>query len=199
MWFIHDDKNYQAAESLHICDKFLAVTILRLFPRSVKPNHLTIFRLLMSPVVVIAVFFGHYQFGLVFFLVVATTDALDGAMARTKNEITNWGKIYDPLADKLLIGGMVFAIVLRYIDFWAAMTIIVLEIIIITSAWWRKHQGMPVQANVWGKIKMILQVAGTVFLLLAVVFNLESLLPFGAGAFYLGIAFAVVSLLTYGI
>ena len=140
-----------------------------------------------------------YDVALWFFLLVASTDALDGAMARTRGQITTWGKIYDPLADKLLIGSMVFAIVLHYIDFWAAMVIIALEALIIASAWWQKHNNRMVEANVWGKIKMILQVAGTAFLLIAVVFDLEALLPFGAGAFYLAIAFAVVSLLTYGI
>jgi len=199
MWFIHDDKNYQEADVIHFHDKFLAATILKLFPEVVKPNHLTLFRFLATPIVVILMMAGSYQIGLWTFLIVAFSDALDGSMARTRNQITNWGKIYDPLADKLLIGSMIFTIVLRYIDVWAAVLIVVLEIIIITMAWWRKHNHHTVEANIWGKIKMILQVLGTVFLLLAIVFNLEALLPFGQGAFYLAIAFAVVSLLTYGI
>lgn len=199
MWFIHDDKNYQRATKIYWSDRALAATFLPLIPRAVKPNHLTMFRFLTTPLVIVFMVFENYQVGLVAFLAVAFTDALDGAMARTRNQITNWGKIYDPLADKLLIGSMIFAIVLRYIDFYAAMAIIGLEIIFISAAWWRKHNGYPVEANVWGKIKMILQVAGTVFLLLAVIFDFEALLPFGRGAFYLAVAFALVSLLTHGI
>ncbi|MDP3899484.1 MAG: CDP-alcohol phosphatidyltransferase family protein [bacterium] len=199
MWFIHDDKDYQVAPKIFWTDKVLRATVLKVIPDSIKPNHLTMFRFLSTPGVIILMFFENYQLGLWAFLIVAFTDALDGALARTRNQITEWGKIYDPLADKLLIGAMIYSIVLRYIDFYAALAVIALEVIIITMAWWRKHNGYLVEANVWGKIKMILQVAGTVFLLLAIVFHFEALLPFGAGAFYLAIAFAIVSLLTYGI
>ena len=199
MWLIHDDKDYQKADKIFWHDKVLAITFLKLFPSFVKPNHLTMFRFLATPFVAFLMMIGSYQIGLWAFLIVAFTDALDGSMARTRNEITDWGKIYDPLADKLLIGSMIFTIVLRYVDFYAAMIIIALEIIFIVTAWWRKHNHYTVEANVWGKIKMILQVVGTVFLLLAIVFDLQALLPFGAGAFYLAIAFAIVSLFTYGI
>jgi len=198
MWFISDDKDYQVAGKIYWHDRWLAATILKLFPKSVKPNHLTMFRFLATPFVLVVTALDRYPAALWLFLIVAFTDALDGAMARTRGQITTWGKIYDPLADKLLIGSMIFAIVLRYIDFWAAMIIISLEAIIIIAAWWQKHNRQSVEANVWGKIKMLLQVAGTAFLLLAIVFNIEALLPFGAGAFYLAIAFAVVSLLTHG-
>lgn len=195
---IPDDKQYQSASKVYWHDKALAATFLRLFPKAVRPNHLTMFRFLAIPFMVLLMLYESYEIGLWVFLIVAFTDALDGSMARTRDQITEWGKIYDPLADKLLIGSMVFAIVLRYIDFFAAMIIIGMEVLIITSAWWRKHNGQSVEANVWGKIKMLLQVAGTIFLLLAIIFNLEALLPFGTGAFYLAIAFAIVSLLTYG-
>jgi CDP-diacylglycerol--glycerol-3-phosphate 3-phosphatidyltransferase len=198
MWFIYDDKDYQGSPKIYWHDRILAATFLKLFPPSIKPNHLTMFRFLATPFVLLVTFFDRYQAALWLFLIVAFTDALDGSMARTRNQITTWGKIYDPLADKLLIGSMIFAIVLRYIDFWAAMVIISLEAIIIIAAWWQKHNQHTVEANVWGKIKMLLQVAGTAFLLLAIVFNIEALLPFGTGAFYLAIAFAVVSLLTHG-
>ena len=116
-----------------------------------------------------------------------------------RNQITEWGKVYDPLADKILIGSMVFIIVLRYIDFWTSMIIIGLEIIIIGAAWVRKMEGRVVQSNLWGKIKMGLQVVGVSILLLSIIFNCASLIPFASGTLYLAIAFAVVSLLTYGI
>lgn len=198
MWSIHDDKEYQRAAKVYFQDKLLAATVLRLIPPSVKPNHLTMLRFLATPAVIWLMFTENYQIGLWAFLAVALTDGLDGALARTRAQVTDWGKIYDPLADKLLIGSMVFIIVLRYIDFWAAMVIIGVEVAIIASAWWWKHNGHPVQANVWGKIKMVLQVLGVVLLLLGVVFDWEKLLPFSEGVFYLAIAFAIISLLTYG-
>jgi len=191
--------NFQQAEKLAWYDKPIAKTFLKLFPKCVLPNHITVFRFFATPVVVVLMLYEHYYIGLIAFLLVASTDALDGAMARTRNQITEWGKIYDPLADKILIGSMVFIIVLRYIDFWTAIIIIGLEFIIILTAWIRMKKGIKIQANVWGKIKMNLQVAGVVILLLSIVFNWEALLPFASGVLYLAIAFAIVSLLTYGI
>lgn len=190
---------YQKAERFYWHDRILEKTILRLFPKSVRPNHLTAARFLLTPVVVILMLDERYYIGLYAFLIVAFTDALDGSMARTRGQITEWGKAYDPLADKILIGSMVFIIVLRYIDFWTALVIILLEIIIIMTAWVRKRKGAEIQANIWGKVKMILQTLGVVILLAAIIFNWASLLPFASGVLYLAIAFAVVSLLTYGI
>jgi CDP-diacylglycerol---glycerol-3-phosphate 3-phosphatidyltransferase len=120
-------------------------------------------------------------------------------MARTKNQVTEWGKIYDPLADKILIGSMVFIIVLRYIDIFASAIIIFLEVVFIFLAWRRLKKGGHVQANIWGKIKMILQVSGVIFLLLSIVFNVADLLPLVSGTFYLAIAFAVMSLVTHSL
>ncbi|MEA3463643.1 MAG: CDP-alcohol phosphatidyltransferase family protein [Patescibacteria group bacterium] len=193
------EHNFQKADKVFWHDRLLAKTFLKLFPKCVLPNYITIFRFFATPVVAVLMLYEHYYIGLIAFLLVAFTDALDGAMARIRNQITEWGKIYDPLADKILIGSMVFIIVLRYIDFWTAMIIIGLEFVIILTAWIRMKKGIKIQANLWGKIKMNLQVAGVVILLLSIVFNWAALLPFASGVLYLAIAFAIVSLLTYGI
>ncbi len=193
------DNSFQQAKKLVWYDKILAVTILKLFPPRVLPNYITVFRFITTPIVAVLMLYEHYLIGLIAFLLVAFTDAIDGAMARTRNQITEWGKVYDPLADKILIGSMVFIIVLRYIDFWTAIIIIFLEFIIVTTAWIRKREGAQIQANFWGKMKMCLQVSGVVILLLAIVFNWQALLPLASGVLYLAIAFAIVSLLTYGI
>ncbi len=195
------DSNFQPTDKIFWHDKMLAKTFLKLFPKRVVPNHLTAFRFLATPVVAALMFYGHYFIGLIAFLIVAFSDALDGSMARTRNQITDWGKMYDPLADKILIGSMVFIIVLRYIDFWPAIIIISLESLIILAAFIRmlKKKGGEIQANIWGKIKMCLEVLSVVVLLLAVIFNWASFLPLASGTLYLAIAFAIVSLLSYGI
>lgn len=180
-------------------DKVFAKTLLRLVPQKVKPNHLTVIRFLLVPWVVLFLWQGAYWLGLILFLVAALTDALDGALARTRDQITAWGKIYDPLADKLLICTTVFVLVLKYVDFYAAWIIIILESIIIVAALFKTHQGGNVQSNFWGKTKMVFQVIGVVCLLLALVFNAESLLPVSRGTFYLAIAFATISLFTYSL
>ena len=191
--------NFQKAEKIFFHDKVLAATILKLIPRRVQPNHVTVFRFMATPVVMFLMISGRYHIGLWVFLLVAFTDAIDGSLARTRNQITDWGKIYDPLADKILIGSMVFIIVLRYVDFWTAIIIIGIEIIIIIAAWTRKEKGQDIQANIWGKIKMNLQVLGVAILLLAVVFDWANLLPLASKTLYLAIAFAIVSLLTHGV
>ena len=191
--------NFQASNKVYWHDKLMRKTVLALIPKRILPNHFTVFRFLATPIVALLMFYEHYIIGLIAFLIVAFTDAIDGALARTRNQITNWGKVYDPLADKVLIGSMVFIIVLRYIDFWTSIIIISLEIIIITTTWVRKVKGYKIEANIWGKIKMWLQVIGVAILLLAIIFNWAGLMPFASGVLYLAIAFAIVSLLTYGI
>ena len=187
------------APKITIFDRIFAKTALRLFPAKIRPNHLTVFRFLTIPIVAAVLWSGHYWWGLTIFLVSALSDALDGAMARVRGQITEWGKVYDPLADKLLICTVVFILVLKYVDFYAAWLIVGLEILIVAAALYKKAKGGEVQANVWGKIKMFLQVVGVVVLLISLVTNFEALLPASRGVFYLAIAFGIVSLFTYGI
>jgi len=193
------DSNFQPADKIFWHDRILAKTFLKIFPRKVEPNHITVFRFLATPFVAFLMFYEHYSIGLIVFLLVAFTDVLAGSMARVRNQITDWGKMYDPLADKILIGSMVFIIVLRYIDFWPAIIIIVLESLIILVAFIRKEKGGEIQANIWGKIKMGLEVVCVTILLLAVIFKWATFLPIASGTLYLAIAFAIVSLLSYGI
>ena len=193
------DRNFEKADKIFFHDRVLAATVLKLIPARVLPNHITVFRFMATPIVIFLMISEKYYIGLWAFLLTAFTDAIDGSLARTRNQITDWGKIYDPLADKILIGSMVFVIVLRYIDFWTAIIIISIEIIFIIAACIRKKSGREVQANIWGKIKMMLQVVGVAILLLAVVFDLANLLPLASKTLYLAIAFAIVSLLTHGI
>lgn len=184
---------------LFFFDKVFNKTLLPLIPHKVRPNYLTVLRFLMVPFVVFFIWQGNYWIGLILFLVASLTDALDGALARTRDQITTWGKMYDPLADKLLICTVVFVLVLKYVDFYAAWIIILLETIIVTAALYKRKDGAEVQSNFWGKVKMCLQVLGVVLLLLSLVFQWDALLPVSRGAFYVAIAFAIVSLFTYSI
>jgi CDP-diacylglycerol--glycerol-3-phosphate 3-phosphatidyltransferase len=191
--------SFEKADKIFFHDRLLAKTILKLFPKIIKPNHITIFRFLATPIVIYLMATQRYTVGLYAFLLTAFTDALDGSMARTRGQITKWGKVYDPVADKILIGSMVFIIVLKYLDPLVAYLIVTIEIIIIVTAWFRLRFGYKVEANIWGKIKMSLQVLGVAILLLSIIFDWAALLPFASGSLYIAIAFAIVSLLTYGI
>lgn len=194
-----DKFTFQKADRLFFHDPFMKKTFLRLIPKGIFPNHITLFRYYATPFVALLMFYQQYYIGMLAFLLVAFTDIVDGSLARVRNQITDWGKVNDPIADKILIGSMVFIIVLKYVDLWASLLIIFLEVVILGLAFIRKREGLVVQANRWGKIKMFLQVLGVTILLLSIIFDLEKLLPFASGALYLAIAFAVISLLTYGI
>lgn len=187
------------SDQILITDRLLAKTVLWFIPRRVTPNQVTMVRFFTTPVVLYLVLTGQYQIGLFAFLLVAFTDAIDGAMARTRDQITEWGKLYDPLADKLLIGSMVFGVVVRELDLLLGLSIVTVEAVIIGIAWYGRSQGRVVQANRWGKIKMALEVLGVTLLLFGLAFGIPHVLPFSQASFVLAIIFALVSLVTYGI
>lgn len=180
-------------------DTLLKHTILPCIPRYVMPNHVTVVRMLTTPIVLVLLMRGMYGWGIIAFLLVALTDAIDGAMARTRDQITEWGKVYDPVADKLLIGSVVIVVVMRELGVALGLTLLGIEALFIIAAWWRLHTGRAVQANIWGKIKMILQVLGVTLLLLALVTDWSPFVPVSQATFLLAIVFALVSLVTYGI
>jgi CDP-diacylglycerol--glycerol-3-phosphate 3-phosphatidyltransferase len=194
-----DNFEFQKAKKVCLHDRIFAATVLRLIPSWMHPNHFTIFRFATTPIIILLLYFNYYTIGFWAFLIAASTDAIDGSLARTRNQITEWGKVYDPLADKILIASMIFIIVLQTLGLWTSIVIIGLEIVIVIAAWMRKMEGRVIQANLWGKIKMILQVLGVSVLLLVIIYNWAALLPFASGMLYLAIIFAVISLLTHGI
>lgn len=184
---------------IYFSDRLLAKTILLAFPYRIKPNHITVFRFLTTPFVVWLMYLENYIWSIPLFLLVAFTDALDGAMARTRNQITDWGKLYDPLADKLLIGSVVSVIVIQKVNFYLGLIIIVMEAILISGAWYYKKKGVIKEANRWGKIKMCLQVLGVLILLFALALKINIFIPVSFAVFALAIIFAIVSLLSAGI
>lgn len=191
---------YLAAEEIHPHDQFMARAILRFLPSWVTPNRLTIFRILATPFVFLLILAGWYEAGMAAFLVAAFTDAMDGSLARTKNMITRFGIMLDPLADKFLIGSMVLLLVFQNFGWWLGVSILGIEIILIASALvYHKKFKTVRMANIWGKIKMILQVLAVFATLGAIVFNFSTLLTVAAGLFGLAIGFAIVSLFAHGV
>lgn len=188
------------AKEIHPHDYLLSKTILKLLPDFITPNQITVMRILFTPLVFFLVLSGEYIIGGFAFLVVAFTDAMDGSLARTKNKITKFGMMLDPLADKLLIGSMVLLLVFQYFSFWLGITILFIEIIFIVSASISTFQFKTVRmANIWGKIKMFLQVLAVFTTLLALFLNFPALFGIAAWLFGLAIGFAILSLFTHGV
>src|SRR3989344_8655670 len=181
-------------------DRFLAVTFLKVLPKRVTPNQITIFRFFTVPFVAYFVYRGIYLPALILFAISAFTDALDGALARTTNRITEWGKTFDPLADKLLIVLTALMVVTRHLGITIVFLIMMIEMILIGSAYYFKNKGViEIRANGWGKAKMMCQSVGVGLVLLFAVTQIPVLLIDAQFILYASILFAIVSLITYGI
>ncbi|MCF7920729.1 MAG: CDP-diacylglycerol--glycerol-3-phosphate 3-phosphatidyltransferase [Candidatus Cloacimonetes bacterium] len=141
------------------------------------PNILTTLRILLVPVFIWLFYFtpvaNSYIWALVVFITAELTDYFDGYLARKYNIISNYGKVMDPLADKLLTGAAFIFIALapHYIVDAVIVVIILLREIAITilrEVYIRKKIYIP--ANIWGKLKTVLQMAGLTAALLYIAF-----------------------------
>jgi CDP-diacylglycerol---glycerol-3-phosphate 3-phosphatidyltransferase len=126
-------------------------------------NVLTVFRMLLVPVLVAVLLSTLPEADLlaaIVFVIASTTDALDGWIARRRSEVTTFGKLMDPLADKLLITAALVSLVALYrLDAWVAMVIIAREFAVTGLRMLAMEQGHIISASVWGKLKTTTQVA----------------------------------------
>lgn len=199
-----DNKRIQGAENLSVPklfwhDYLVKYLFLWLFPRFVRPNHLTIVRFLATPLVFWLLYTGNYRWGIAAFLVVALTDVLDGTMARTRNQITEWGTIYDPIADKILIGSLLLLLIFRHLNIYLVILIITLELLTLVGGLVVKKRGGVIVAMFWGKTKMMAQVVGIFFLLVYLEFGTPSLFCLAEGALGMSIIFSATNLVRQGI
>jgi len=140
-----------------------------MFPLNL-PNVLTLLRILAVPVVVVALL-GETPNGdalaAVVFALAALTDGLDGYFARSRDAVTTFGKLMDPLADKLLITAALVSLVsLHRLQAWVAMVIIAREIAVTGLRVIAAERGVVIAASWMGKLKTVLQIAA-VFALIA--------------------------------
>ena len=193
---VFDEPRPNYVSKITIFDRILEKTFLKLFPVFVRPNFLTVFRFVSIPFVIFFLMHEDYEIGLWLFAISAFTDALDGAIARTRNMITDWGIVFDPLADKLLIGSAAIIVISRFISPYLAGVVVFLEVLLILFSYLR-FKGEVVPAKTVGKIKMILQSFGVCFLLLAIVINMPIFITIATYTLYLAIVFALLSLFIY--
>jgi CDP-diacylglycerol--glycerol-3-phosphate 3-phosphatidyltransferase len=127
------------------------------------PNALTVFRILLVPVLVAALLSG-IEYGdllaAVVFVVASFTDALDGWIARRNKEVTTFGKLMDPLADKLLVTSALVSLVsLDRLQAWVAMVIIAREFAVTGLRQLAMEHGEVIPASPFGKLKTFVQIA----------------------------------------
>lgn len=180
-------------------DRFLAATLLKLVPKETTPNQITVLRLMMTPAVIWFLYEERYELAIPLFLLAALTDMLDGSLARTRNQVTKWGIMWDPIADKLLIGSVAVLLLTRH--FPPALTAIILglEAAFLAGGWYRSIQGETVAANWWGKFKMLTQTLGVTLFLLFLQTDLPGLATASYAAFGIACVLAVISLFRHGL
>ena len=127
------------------------------------PNVLTVLRIMLVPVLVVALL-GNTPAGdvlaAIVFVLASVTDFLDGRLARAQDSVTTFGKLMDPLADKLLIIAALISLVsLHRLAAWVAMVIITRELAVTVLRLGATQVGVTMAASMLGKVKTCLQIA----------------------------------------
>ncbi len=125
------------------------------------PNQLTIFRLLLVPVIGYSLgadFAYHAQVSAAVYATAAATDSLDGHIARRRNLVSELGKFLDPLADKILvITVLVILVGQNIIPAWVVVVVFAREFLITGLRFVAANQGVVVASTPWGKSKTLTQ------------------------------------------
>lgn len=145
------------------------------------PNKLTIFRIMIVPIVVLLLSLDNleykYLYSGIFFLIASYTDHLDGQIARKNNIVTDFGKIMDPLADKILVSSIFICFVgLGLVPSLAAAIIVVREFIVTSLRFLvLQGKGKVISANILGKLKTFTQIVSIMS-----IFVIQTYLDFSA-------------------
>jgi len=136
-------------------------------------NKLTLIRILLVPVFLLFITKKGIPYGTsiatFIFILASITDKLDGYIARSRNQITNFGKFMDPLADKLLVTAALISLIeFHVVPGWAAVVIIAREFAVSGLRSIAAAQGKVIAASWWGKIKTVIQIIAIIILLLQV-------------------------------
>ena len=135
------------------------------------PNVLTLFRILLVPVLVVALLEeteGGSVVAAIVFAVAASTDGLDGYLARSREDVTAFGRVMDPIDDKLLIVAALIALVsLDRVASWVAMVIIARELAVSGLRIWAGQQGVSIASSPVAKAKTVSQVVAVLALIAA--------------------------------
>lgn len=143
-------------------------------------NKLTVFRIILVPIMVIIPYLGIKGdiYGITYsmlimeaiFIIASITDKLDGYIARSRNQITTFGKFLDPLADKILVlAAMVILVEVGKIPAWIPCIVLAREFIVsgyrLVAA---GKGGEVIAASVWGKLKTVTQMFALIFVFIDV-------------------------------
>lgn len=135
------------------------------------PNKLTIARMVITPVFLALIMWEslphRFLIATLVYSLAAVTDAIDGKLARKNNQITNFGKLLDPIADKVLTTSALLAfMVMNLCNIWIVMIVLTREFTIASIRMIAAAGGVVIPANIWGKIKTVSQMTFTIVIML---------------------------------
>lgn len=151
------------------------------------PNKLTLFRILLVPILCLVWLFPYDQFSinlgyltfghvtlpilnivvLVIFMIASITDFFDGQIARKKGLVTTFGKFVDPIADKLLVNMMLVIMTYKHmIPLVCCLLMILRDIVVDGCRMIAAQRGVVVSAGILGKLKTVLQMLSIIVILL---------------------------------
>ena len=170
------------------------------------PNILTIIRFLLIPIIVVFAFQDNYIATIIMLTVSGLTDVLDGYIARKFNFISNFGKLMDPLADKMtqiaLLGTLAIQ---KIIPVWIIVVVIIKEFLMVSGASFLYGKELVVSSKWYGKLTTVLFYVAIVCSLFTQYWNgtlinnysLSSIPEFATYIYYLAIVTTVFSLVMY--
>lgn len=121
------------------------------------PNILTIIRFCLIPIIVLLLLNGNYIGAIIVFSISGITDILDGTIARKFNFISDFGKLMDPLADKLTQLSMLFVLTTKkIIPFWIITVVAIKEFLMVCGASFLYRKELIVSSKWYGKASTVL-------------------------------------------
>lgn len=163
------------------------------------PNTLTIIRFLLIPLIVLYIFTGNYILAFVFFTISGITDIADGFIARKFNLISNFGKLMDPLADKLTqISTLASLVFTHIIPIWILLIVLLKEFIMIVGASFLYGKDVVVYSKWYGKLATVLFYIAIVVSLLLKQFEITGIWEhLDLALYYFALIATIFSLIMY--
>ncbi len=164
------------------------------------PNKLTLIRIILTPFYLAAMlldFEYHFIAAAIIFIVASVTDFLDGNIARKRNLITTFGKLCDPLADKMLTTAALLAFMnIGICNIWIVMIVLTREFLVTSFRLVASAQGVVIPAGIWGKVKTVSQMVFSIIIMIGLHFADTSAIDFDKFALVSNILLGITAVLT---
>ena len=168
------------------------------------PNVLTMIRLILIPVFVVLFFNNQKMAALAVFCFASFTDFLDGFLARKLNQITDFGKLFDPLSDKLMVLTVMVCQTFWGPLPWVAVLIVALkELVMVLGGMFMLSKNVVVYSNIWGKAAQVGFIASLILSFFHDKFEAGNIMLWGMTPdillLWITVALAVIAMVVYGV